>query len=833
MDRLLLIDGNSILNRAYYAIPPLNSADGKNVNAVYGFTNILLRAISDTGATHAVVAFDMRGVNFRRVIYPQYKANRKGMPDDLAEQMPMLHGLLSAMDIVVCEKAGVEADDIIGTLAKAAPMDCVVLSGDRDLLQLAGEKTTVLLTKKGISDVEYNDGKSVVENYGLTPNQIIEYKALCGDSSDNIPGVSGIGDKGAKNLLAEYGDVDGIYENIDSIKGATRKKLVEGKDSAYLSRLLATIVTDSDVCVDYGKCRLAKVFPAKTRDALSVLGFNAVIKRMEFAEESDSAERTTETITLKRIEDIPSLVKGEEVALDYEKTEDGGVLSFSSDEGTEYVLRVTEEDTGKALGCFSGKKLVVYDGKAVRRIFGKYGLKCGISDELSLMDYIVDYRPSQERSGFSEKYGVNEGASGLFAAREILSGKLISEGTERLYREIELPLSAVLYGMEETGVKVDESVITELGEKYSEETRILTEKAWEYAGGEFNVLSPKQLSDVLFVKLGLPDKGIKKTKTGYSTDAENLEKLAGAHPIVEVILRIRQLSKLKGTYIDGLLSCVKDGFVHTTFNQTQTVTGRLSSSEPNLQNIPVRTDEGREIRRIFVSANGYLVSADYSQIELRLLAGFSGDPVLTAAYARGDDIHALVASQIFGIPQELVTSQMRRTAKAVNFGIIYGISEYGLAQSAHLTAGNARKYIENYFMSYPSIKTYLDGCVENARRDGFVTTVTGRRRMLPEINSKNFRLRSFAERAAMNMPLQGSAADIIKIAMIGVDGEIRKRGLKSRLILQIHDELIVDAFEEELEEVKDILKNTMENAVRLSVPLTVNVSCGRDMNEAK
>ncbi len=833
MDRLLLIDGNSILNRAYYAIPPLNAGNGKNVNAVYGFTNILLRAVSDTQATHAVVAFDMRGENFRKKLYPEYKANRKGMPDDLAEQMPILHGLLSAMDITVCEKAGVEADDIIGTLAGRSPMQSVVLSGDRDLLQLVGENTTVLLTKKGISDVEVNDVATLPENHGVTPRQVIEYKALCGDSSDNIPGVPGIGDKGAKNLLAEYGDVDGIYENIDSVKGAVKKKLIEGKELCYLSRKLAEIVTDADVSVDYGKCRLRKVFSLRAKEYLSSLEFNAIIKRLSFEDKDEIAVETVEKEIKTAEEILKTLGNAREIAFDAEERQDGFTIRYATDERTEYFLSAGKEELKSLLAPFEGKKLIVYDGKHYMRLFKENGAVFTETDDLSLMDYIADYRPSQTKKDFFEKYGVSHPASDLFAVRKKLDGKLVADGTERLYREIELPLSKVLFEMEETGVKADESVIKELGEKYRKETEVLTRQAWEYAGEEFNVLSPKQLAVVLFDRLRLPVKGLKKTKTGYSTDAENLERLIGVHPIIETIMRIRQLSKLTGTYIDGLLPYVRDGFVHTTFNQTQTVTGRLSSSEPNLQNIPVRTDEGREIRRIFVSDCGYLISADYSQIELRLLASFSGDPVLTEAYKEGKDIHALVASQIFGVPMELVTSSMRRTAKAVNFGIIYGISEYGLAQNAHLTPGNAKKYIENYFLSYPTIKTYLDGCVEKARNDGFVTTVTGRKRMLPEINSKNFRLRSFAERAAMNMPLQGSAADIIKIAMINVDRAMKREKLKSRLILQIHDELIVDAYEEEIPAVENLLIREMENAVKLNVPLTVNVSRGKDMNEAK
>jgi len=846
MERLLLIDGNSILNRAYFALPPLNTKDGVNVNAVYGFINMLIKAIDEYKPTHVAVAFDKKGENFRKKLFEGYKANRKGMPDDLAAQMPVIHDVLSSMDIKILEKAGVEADDIIGTVSRMLDMQSyIIISGDRDMLQLVDATTTVALTKRGITDVEINDENSIMENYGLTPRQIIEYKALCGDASDNIPGVPGIGDKGAKNLLAAYGDIDGIYANVDAMKGATQKKLVEGKESAYLSRQLATIVLDADIECQKEECELIYPFPAKARKQLEELEFSAVIKRLAFDDggEDEAAQRklVAEEIVVANDEELDRVIEEnreqKQAAVDF-----SGGITFAFSAERQYRLAIGETlfdgvsanaATRALSGIFGEKRVVVYDSKRVRKECDSLGVEVKEISDLSLMEYIVAYRQSQSKESFFERYGAEKHCAAMFEIEKELRGKLVETDTEKLYEEIELPLSKILYEMEKEGCKVDEGVIDELSAKYTSEINELSEKVWEMAGERFNILSPKQLSVILFEKLKLSTFGNKKKKTGYSTDAETMEKLMGEHPIIPLIMRIRQLSKLCGTYIEGMREYIKGGLIHTSFNQTQTITGRLSSSEPNLQNLPIRTDEGREIRRLFLPKRDLLISADYSQIELRLLAHFSGDKALCKAFNEERDIHAHVASELFDIPEAFVSSNMRRTAKAVNFGIIYGISDYGLSQNIKLSPMKAREYIRKYFERYPSIKAYLDGCIEKARNDGFVTTITNRRRMLPEINSKNFQLRSFAERAAMNMPLQGSAADIIKIAMINVDRALKKSGLESRMILQIHDELVIDAAENEAEEVKAILKREMENAVETKVKLTVNVESGRTMYEAK
>lgn len=845
-EKLIIIDGNSLLNRAYFAIPPLNNHEGKNVNAVFGFVNILLKALGDIRPTHLAVAFDKKGKNFRHAIYDQYKANRKGMPDDLAQQMPILFDLLDKMQIKRIGKSGVEADDVIGTLAKRFKVDTIIFSGDRDLLQLVDDSTTVCLTKRGITDVEEVTVNNMHDLYGMTPSQIIEFKALKGDPSDNIPGVAGIGDKSAMTLLDKYGTIEGVYQNIAEIKGAMQTKLLTGKDIAFISKTLATIKTDVDVDCTLDDLVL-KPIPSSVKTEFEKLEFRSLFKKLaelsdgEQVEETDE-EEVFEEIKIQTDEQLVQLTKElenkDQLAFYFDDN-----LYISCDQKTQYTIEIAKDLFGgisienavatiKPLLNNDAQK-IVYDSKSLRHKLEFFN--CNINNvqyDISIMQYLVEYRVFKDIDQLKNAYGLKSVTPALISLSKILKEKLKQNGVWQLYEQVELPLAKLLFEMEVYGIKIDVEMLDDLGEKLKVEIADLTQTAHTMAGEKFNVLSPKQLGHILFEKLGLPVQ--KKTKTGYSTDNEILEKLKDAHPIVGVVQAIRKLSKLSGTYIEGLKPLVQKGdLVHTTFNQTLTATGRLSSSEPNLQNLPVRDEDGKDIRKMFIPSKDLLISADYSQIELRLLAHLSQDKNLINAFNEGRDIHSMVAQEIFGIPQEMVTSSMRRMAKAVNFGIIYGISEYGLSQNIGITPGKAKEYIAKYFESYPGIKSYLQGCIDFAKQNGYVTTITGRRRQIPEVLSSNYQLRSFGERAAMNAPLQGSAADIIKIAMINVDAEIKKRNLQSKLILQIHDELVLDVVESEKEEIKEILQQQMSNCFDLKVRLDINISEGKNLYEAK
>ena len=837
--KLVLIDGNSILNRAYYALPYLNDGEQHNVNAVYGFTSILLKTIADYKPTHIIVTFDKRGHNFRKDIYSEYKANRTGMPDDLAAQLPILHDLLDVMNIAVVEKAGVEADDIIGTLSKKLNIPTLVVTGDRDMLQLVSDNLTVLLTKRGVTDVESVDVETLKTSYGLTPQQIVEYKALRGDTSDNIPGVKGIGEKTATTLLQQFGDIDTLYSNIDSLKGAVKTKLEEGKEMAYISRQLATIVRDADVDCSLQDCALPE-FGEKVRDKFLSLQFRSLVARLNLSEEQQVVERKqcqcVEVDSVEQLQQLAAeLLKLQYVAVRYKES-----WYLAKEQDTEYKVIVSDSflsgisqyDAVMTLKPLfeSNVGKIVYDGKSLRHMLDELDVQLNnISFDIDLMQYLALPRAYKTVDALAESYGFSGNVAPLLALKDTLLNKLKETGTLDLYNRIELPLSDILFEMERQGVAVDTQLLDQLSVEFSEKINGLVEEIQQLAGKKFNVASPKQLSEVLFVDLGL--KHFKKTATGYSTNNEVLEKLRGSHPIVEKIIDYRQWSKLQGTYIDGLKPLVKKGKVHTTYNQSLTTTGRLSSSDPNLQNIPIRNDLGKEIRKLFVSQNGVFVGADYSQIELRLLAAFSGDENLLDAFNNGYDIHARVAAELMGIPVEMVNSNMRRMAKAVNFGIIYGISDYGLSESAGISFAQARDYIKKYFERFPSIKSYLDGSVEFAKKNGYVTTISGRRRYIPEINASDKNVRSFGERAAMNMPLQGSAADVMKIAMLKVDEEIRKQGLKSKIVMQIHDELIVDCFDDEADAVERILVEQMENAVQLKCKLTVETERGKNLYE--
>ncbi|MCH5153128.1 MAG: DNA polymerase I [Clostridiales bacterium] len=839
--KLLLIDGNSILNRAYFAIKPLNDQQGRNINAVYGFTNILLKAIADYTPDKLVVAFDMRGHNFRKDIYPEYKANRHGMPDDLAAQMPILHELLAAMKVTVVEKAGVEADDIIGTISASNNYDSYIVSGDRDMLQLVSDKVTVLLTKKGITDVEVVNPETLKTIYNLTPHQVIEYKALRGDTSDNIPGVRGVGEKTALALLEKYGNIDALFEHVDDEKGALHDKLVEGKEMAYISRQLATIVTNADIEYDLDNATLP-TYDANVKQLMEQLQFRTIISRINFGENAEQiaeVEVTVENVT--SMSQLTEVVDNMSHAKYFAFHVDNGEIYLANSATAQYRIAPSDSFLDELTATAVWEKLkpllasntakAVYDVKALRHTLDSYGVEINaVKFDVCLMQYLVEYRAYKDLASLTQAYGYKQLTAGIYALADKLNRELEEHGVEKLYYDVELPLSDLLYRMEKEGVKVDEQLLDKMSQDFRAQLECITAEIYELAEENFNVNSPMQLSRILFEKLGLPHG--KKTQKGYSTNNDVLEGLLDKHPIIQKILDYRKLSKLLGTYVDGLKPLVKRGLVHTTFNQTLTSTGRLSSSDPNLQNIPIRNEMGKEIRKLFCSKYGVFVGADYSQIELRLLAAFSKDANLLDSFKSGQDIHTRVASELMGIPAELVNSDMRRMAKAVNFGIIYGISSFGLSQNVNLSVKKADEYIKLYFERFPTIKTYLDSCVEQARRDGYVTTLTGRRRQIPEIKSSNFNLRAFGERAAMNMPLQGSAADIMKIAMLKVDEAMRKLQLKSKIVLQIHDELIVDCYLHEAEQVKQIIKEQMENAVQLACPLTVETEEGATLYEA-
>lgn len=834
----MLLDGNSIFNRAYYALPVLNDKGGKNINAVYGFMNILVKAMTELNPTHIAVAFDKRGHNFRKDIYQGYKATRRPMPDDMARQMPVLQELLADMKIKTVDSAGVEADDIIGTLTKRFGVPTLIITGDKDMFQLVDEKTTVLLTKRGVSETEAVTPALLLENYGLKAEQVVEYKALRGDASDNIPGVKGIGEKGAVSLLLEYGTVDNIYAHIDEIKGALRTKLVEGKQSAYMSRELATIRTDADIPCRFEECERPKVYGAEVKKTFEWLEFRSLLKRIPVVGDVREKKLETEVIKITDTEELRRLARRscDEVAVLIDEN-----IYVSFEDGKEYEIPITHnfldgirypealEALKPLFGGEGGK--IVYDSKSMKHALDEFGITLSnVKWDISIMQYLVEYRAFKELKALVERYEVAPHACGLRQLKEILAAQMEEAGVVRLYHEIEMPLAEVLFEMEKTGVAADTEVLNRLGAEYTAEIESVSEEIYSLAGERFNISSSMQLSRILFEKLGLPT--YKKTKKGFSTDTEVLNKLMNLHPLVPLVLKYRQVTKLNSTYIEGIRPYVRDGVIHTKYNQTLTSTGRLSSSEPNLQNIPVRDEAGKEIRRMFVPQQDVLISADYSQIELRLLADFSRDASLIDAFNRGEDIHAIVAAEIFGIPKELVTANMRRNAKVVNFGIIYGMSDFGLSESIGVSVAKAREYIKTYYERYPTIKNYLNGNVEQARKTGYVTTITGRRRQIPEINSSNFQLRSFGERAAMNMPLQGSAADIIKLAMIAVDSALRKEGLRSKMILQIHDELLLEVPLDELERVREILIREMEGVTELSVPLTVECNYGKNWLDA-
>ncbi len=869
MSKLLLVDGNSMLNRAFYGLPDMTTTDGRHTGAILGFLNIVLRVVDEIGATHLVVAFDMKHPTFRHEMYKEYKGTRHAMPPELAEQSPRIREVLKTMHVTTVEMQGFEADDILGTLSRkgeAEGYEVVLLSGDRDLLQLATEKIMVKLpkTKGGKTVVLDYFAKDVEAEYGVTPQIFIDMKGLMGDSSDNIPGVPKIGEKTAAKLLAEFGSMDGLYAHIDELKPSKNKdNLIEFKEQAYLSKELATIKLDCPVEVNLADCELKDLFNEETYKTFADLELKSLMKYFD-----EGAKSTNYEVSYSVAEDFDEFTNAMQhaakakiisVNLLLHGTEPYGA-SMTFDEEAAVLIPffnfVTEDLFATELRkCLdSGAELIMPDIKAALPYIS-------LSEEDSLFDiglaaYLInplkntyDYQDlardylSYTVPGEKELLGKTAPESILFAdekqkqfmaytsmipflAAPALKKELAKEEMEELYNEIEIPCMFTLYEMEKNGIRVNKADLTAYGEKLTEGINTLTSEIYELAGEEFNINSTKKLGEILFEKLELP--AGKKTKTGYSTSVEVLEKLTGAHPIVSKILEYRSLTKLNSTYVEGLTPFIRnDGRIHGKFHQTVTATGRISSADPNLQNIPTRLPLGREIRKVFVPEEGFVfLDADYSQIELRVLAHLSGDKALIEAYHKDSDIHAITASQVFGVSMEEVDSLMRRRAKAVNFGIVYGISSFGLGQDLDISRKEAEQYIQKYFETYPEVKKYIDGSVQSAKEKGYSVTMFNRRRPIPELKSSNFMTKSFGERVAMNAPIQGTAADIIKIAMIRVYRELKKRNLRSRLVLQVHDELLIETAREEAEEVKKLLADEMMAAAQLQVPLIAEVGEG-------
>lgn len=862
-EKLFLIDGHSIVNRAFYGIPLLTNSEGLHTNAIHGFLNIFFNAYREFSPDYIIVAFDVRQKTFRHELYGEYKGNRKAMPDELHEQVPVLKDILHAMGVHTAELPGYEADDVIGTYAKRASeagLDVVVLSGDRDLLQLAGETTLIAIpkTKSGGTEVEKYFASDVVSKYNVTPEEFIDMKALMGDSSDNIPGIPGIGEKTASAIISKYKSLENAYDHIEEITpNRARENLKEYIEQGRMSKVLATINTDSPVEMDFHDCRVeseASFYNEKAYELLKKLELNKLLSRFNIDSFSKSSEIS---YTVKDISDLPEQI---DPSFSLFVDEDRMLAAIcENDQITVYkgysdcIRRLLRSDAD--IYCFGLKDMLhtldmenissdhIYDLEIMAYLLNPLN-KTYYYDNIS-KDYLDEIIPSRQdligKKSSSDAFAENESkcmemaaysARCAFRAFGVLKRKLLDTGMWDLFMNIEMPLIYSLYNMERVGVRVDRQALKDFSDELEYMASDLQKEIYEEAGEEFNINSPSQLGAILFEKLKLPHG--KKTKTGYSTSADVLEKLSDEFPIVTKILKYRQVVKLRSTYAEGLTEYIRsDGRIHGTFNQTITATGRISSTEPNLQNIPIRTELGQEIRKAFVAKEGCVfIDADYSQIELRLLAHMSDDSNLIEAYYSDSDIHKVTASKVFNTPLDQVTKEQRSNAKAVNFGIVYGISSFGLSQGLSITSKQAGEYIKQYFETYPGVKAYLDNTVKKAKIDGYVTTLFGRRRPIPELASNNFMQRSFGERVAMNSPLQGTAADIMKIAMINVDRKLQEEGLGSRIVLQIHDELLVEAPLDEADKVKQILYNEMKNAADLKVPLEVDAKQGADWFEA-
>ena len=866
MKKLLILDSNSILNRAFYGVRYLSAKDGTPTNAIYGFLNILLKLIKEQEPDYICAAFDVKAPTFRHKQYEGYKAQRKPMPEGLAAQMPLAKDVLRAMGVTILEKEGYEADDIIGTVARLceeSEISCFIATGDKDDLQLASDKTKVILTvtKSGYNETIIYDDKAVKEKYHVTPTEFIDVKALMGDPSDNIPGVKGVGEKTAMSLIEKHHSIEYIYENIDDIglKGTMLQKMKDGREMAFMSKELATINRNTPIEFNAEKC----VFDGfenngELYEILKRLELNSIIKKLDLSGVDNVKENEDIFKDFSYQVGDKNMISGDKVTvvLDF----DGDNISSAAVGAGNNAVVLNEQDDIKELLEDDSIAKVMFDVKeAIVKLNCRIDIK-NIADDTAIAAYLVDPAKNEytieklaseyfgtviekpevkqlsllddvetDRSEYLAKCAV-----ALGVLNECIGDKIKENGQEKLYQEVELPLVTVLAHLEINGFLVDDHQLKEFADKLGEKIDALTNEIYMLAGEEFNINSPKQLGVILFEKLEL--KPVKKTKTGYATNADVLEKLRDKHPIVNFIMEYRQLAKLKSTYCDGLRAVVNPNThrIHSVFTQTVTVTGRLSSTEPNLQNIPTRTELGREIRKMFVAKDGYvLVDADYSQIELRVLAHIANDETMINAFRNNEDIHAVTASQVLGIPLEDVTKEQRSSAKAVNFGIVYGIGEFSLAQDLHISVKEAKAYIESYLEKYHGVRNYMESIKEQAKKDGYVKTMLNRIRYIPELKSPNYNIRQFGERVALNTPIQGTAADIIKLAMVRVDNRLINEGLKSKLILQVHDELIVEAYKDEVDKVKQILSEEMQSAMELNVPLKVDMSTGHSWYDAK
>lgn len=867
-ERLLVLDGNSLMNRAFYALPPLTNIDGLHTNAILGFTNMLMKMREELKPDYIVTTFDRKAKTFRHEEYKDYKAGRKRMPEELAEQFPVVKELLALMSIDIFEIDGFEADDLIGTLsvyAESQGIEVYIITGDRDALQLATDNVKVVITKKGISEKEIYDKNRMIEEFGVTPKEFIDVKGLMGDASDNIPGVPGIGEKTAYKLIQEYKCIENVLQNIENINGKKIKEnLLEYSEQAIFSKKLATIITDVPVEMDLQSIKSKENFDANgLRQLFFKLQFKSLLDKIPQSEEP--SEIIEEEITCEIVDSYEKL----KATLDLIK--DTTYLNFEISEGNVFSkcdiekIYLSYEDKnfiicskelflhGESLlllkSFFENDKLskVSHNIKAVFTILKKHSIDLkGVKFDTNIAAYLVDSSKGEYKlqnliqqylhidiRGQGEELKIKE-TKALINLYEVLNNQIKENGMEELLYSMEIPLIEVLASMEFLGFKVDGVRLDELGKNFKLEIDKVQAEIYQLAEEEFNINSPKQLGKILFEKLDLPT--VKKTKTGYSTNAEVLEELSGKHPIIDKVTYYRQLTKLYSTYVEGLKAVIdSDGRIHSSFNQTVTTTGRLSSTEPNLQNIPIKYEMGRAIRKVFVSDNEdcVILSADYSQIELRLLAIIAGDENMIDAFKNHIDIHTKTASEVFNVPIEEVTSRLRSNAKAVNFGIVYGIGDFSLSKDLKISKKEAKTYIETYFDRYPMVKKYMVDVIENAKEKQFVTTIFNRRRFIPEIKGPNKIVMAFGERLAMNAPIQGSAADVIKLAMVKVYSELKKRNLKSTLILQVHDELILNVYKDEIDIVEKLVKDEMEGVVELSVPLEVDVNIGKTWYEAK
>ena len=881
MSKLVLIDGHSILNRAFYGVPDLTNAAGLHTNAIYGFLNILFKILDEESPDYLTVAFDVKAPTFRHEMFKEYKGTRKPMPEELREQVPVMKEVLQAMGIRIIEQAGYEANDLLGTIAKRAEaegIDVSLVSGDRDLLQIATDRIRIRIpkTKGGRTEIENYYAADVEAKYQVNPVQFIDLKALMGDTADNIPGVPKVGEKTATDLMVQFGSLDGIYEHIDEVtKKSVKESLIQNKDLAYLSRELATIKLDSPLTYSLEEARVGNFFNEASYILFKKLEFKNLLNKFEKGVSNEEISASFHLVeNLAEVEALFTRVlsdKDRQIGLKVVK-EAGrhgellGVALHLQEEGSFLVLKqgfLTEDYLKEKIALLGAQcRIATADIKSEYAylqaqdtdrffdvILAAYLLN-PLKNDYTVEDIANEYlnlmlpEKGQAFGRLSFKDALNEKPEDFLKyccfeayvcaqAAVCLQQKLEETQMDRLMREIEMPLTLVLFSMEEEGIRVNPEALKDYGEALSGKITELEQEIYSEAGCEFNINSPKQLGEILFEKMGLP--GGKKTKTGYSTAADVLEKLSGEYPVVKHILEYRGLTKLKSTYADGLAAYIEDeNRIHSTFNQTITATGRISSTEPNLQNIPIRMELGRQIRKVFIPKDGYcFMDADYSQIELRVLASMSGDERLIEAYRSHADIHRTTASQVFHIPFEEVTDLQRRNAKAVNFGIVYGISSFGLSEDLSISRKEAAAYIEQYFETYPQVKQFIDSLVKDAKKNGYAVTLYGRRRPVPELFSSNFMQRSFGERVAMNSPIQGTAADIIKIAMIRVFERLKKEGLKSKLILQVHDELLIETALEEEEQVRMILEEEMVHASSLAVELEIDLHVGINWYEAK